>query len=63
VVFITSHSTWDRITEAIESGASDFLIKPVDQEDLVNVAMQLGTRWNRWRSAVSDTLRGVAALA
>ncbi|HJS06213.1 MAG TPA: response regulator [Pirellulales bacterium] len=36
-VFLTAHSSWDRIAEAIETGVNDYLLKPVDQAGLVRV--------------------------
>jgi DNA-binding NtrC family response regulator len=61
VVFMTAYSTWDKITEAIELGASDYLLKPVQQEDLLNLLTQLGSRCGRWQSAVMQTLDSVHA--
>jgi len=57
VVFLTGHSTWDRIAEAVEFGASDYLLKPIDREDLVSVITMVCSRIRRWQSAVLDTLR------
>jgi DNA-binding NtrC family response regulator len=56
VIFITAHSTWDRLTEAVEFGASDYLLKPIDQEDLVSLLSQQYVRCARWQSAVLGTL-------
>lgn len=61
VVFLTGHSTWDRIAEAVEYGASDYLLKPIDRNDLVTVIENVCTRIRRWQSAVLDTLRMPAA--
>jgi DNA-binding NtrC family response regulator len=56
VIFITGHSSWDKITEAIEKGASDYLVKPIQEGDVVAVLMQAHERLVRWRSAVAATL-------
>jgi DNA-binding NtrC family response regulator len=56
VIFITAHSTWDRLTEAVEFGASDYLLKPIDQEDLVSLLSHQYVRCARWQSAVLGTL-------
>ena len=56
IVFITAHSTWDRLTEAVEFGASDYLLKPIDQDDLVTLLSQQYVRCARWQSAVLGTL-------
>jgi DNA-binding NtrC family response regulator len=55
VVFITGHSSLDRINEAVESGASDYLLKPIDREELVDVVSQLCRRCARWQSALLST--------
>jgi DNA-binding NtrC family response regulator len=34
-ILLTAHSAWDRIAAAIEFGASDYLLKPVHQRDLI----------------------------
>ena len=61
VVFMTAYSTWDNITEAIESGASDYLLKPIQQDDLLSLLTQLGSRCVRWQTAVLHTLDSVHA--
>src|SRR5258708_3002787 len=35
VIFVTAYSTWDKIAEAVEYGASDYLLKPIDLDELV----------------------------
>ena len=55
VVFITGHSSLDRINEAVESGASDYLLKPIDRDELVDVVSQLGRRCARWQAALLST--------
>lgn len=61
VIFVTGHSTWDRIAEAVEYGASDYLLKPVDQTDLITLLTQLYVRCARWQTAVLGTLQTAAA--
>lgn len=61
VIFVTAHSTWDKITEAIEYGASDYLLKPIDQEELVAVITQQYVRCARWQNAVLGTLQAAEA--
>jgi DNA-binding NtrC family response regulator len=46
-VFLTAHSSWDRIAEAIENGVNDYLLKPVDQAGLVKVLRQAYERLTR----------------
>lgn len=59
VIFITAHSTWDRISEAIEFGASDYLLKPIDQDELIALLNQQYVRCARWQNAVLGTLQAV----
>ena len=33
-IFLTAHSSWDRIAQAIENGATHYLLKPVNQAEL-----------------------------
>jgi DNA-binding NtrC family response regulator len=55
VVFITAHSSLDRLTEALEWGASDYLLKPLDRQEVLEVVGQLALRCARWQSAVIGT--------
>lgn len=57
VIFMTAHSTWDRIGEAIEHGAADYLLKPVDHDQLISVVQQERERLERWQGAVRGSLR------
>ncbi|MEX2118819.1 MAG: response regulator [Pirellulales bacterium] len=57
VIFITGHSTWDKIAEAVEYGASDYLLKPIDHHDLVTLLNQQYVRCARWQTAVLGTLQ------
>ena len=52
VVFVTGHSTWDHITEALENGASDYLLKPIDRTELISLISQTCDRLARWQTAV-----------
>lgn len=56
VVFLTGASTWERIAEAIEQGASDYLLKPINQEELISVVSSLAERILRWRAALRDSV-------
>ena len=56
VVFVTGRSTWDRIAEAIELGAADYLLKPVDCQQLIAVISQECDRLTRWSLALREAL-------
>lgn len=55
VIFITGHTSLDRLTEALEWGASDYLLKPIDRQEVLEVVGQLARRCARWQSAVLGT--------
>jgi YesN/AraC family two-component response regulator len=57
VIFMTAHSTWDQIGEAIEHGAADYLLKPVDHDQLIKVVQQERERLERWQGAVRGSLK------
>ncbi len=56
VVFLTGHSTMDRLTVAIENGAADYLMKPLNHGDIIDVLGQLVKRMQRWKNSVHKTL-------
>ena len=58
VVFMTAYSTWDRIAQAIEGGASDYLMKPINFSELDEVVNYVSARIIRWQSALKETLAG-----
>ena len=57
VIFMTGHSTWDLIAEAIENGAADYLVKPIDHQQLIQVVAQERDRLDRWHGAVRGALK------
>lgn len=64
VVFITGNSTFHRLSEAVEGGAADYILKPIRTEELDAVLEQQYARFARWESAVARTLAArKAALA
>ena len=60
VLFMTGHSTLDAITDALELGATDYLLKPLDQEQLVKLVGDAQERLVRWREALAGTLSNAA---
>ena len=56
VIFMTAHSTWDRISAAIEKGATDYLINPIHRDALIDLVSQHCDRLGRCYVAVHDTL-------
>lgn len=57
VLFLTGHSTQRTLLEALENGATDYLLKPVDRELLVELVRQAVQRVARWRQALGATWR------
>jgi DNA-binding response OmpR family regulator len=56
VVMLTGHSTWDRVTAALEIGASDYLLKPIRLIDLELVLREGCNRLDRWQRAAYGTM-------
>ncbi len=55
VLLITGHSSQATLLEAMERGATDYLIKPVDQSQFVELIKQAHDRHHRWREALAQT--------
>ena len=62
VIFMTGHSSWDCIAEAIENGAMDYLLKPLDRKDFLHVVKQACERIERWQKVVRATWLKPAAV-
>ncbi|MBI1248968.1 response regulator [bacterium] len=52
VVFLTGHSNWVHVASAIENGASDFLLKPINRDELCDIVQQHIERSARWKMAL-----------
>ena len=57
VIFMTAHSTWDHIADAIENGAVDYLLKPIDPIELVQLVRQECARQFRWQKVIVGSLK------
>ena len=57
VLFITGQSSGDALMKALDDGATDYLLKPVDHSVLVELVSQAHHRHRRWRTALIETLR------
>jgi DNA-binding NtrC family response regulator len=55
VLFMTGHSSLDALSDALEMGATDYLLKPLDQAELVELLDQAQKRVQRWRQALAGT--------
>ena len=56
VLFLTGHSTVDALTDALELGATDYLLKPLVQAELIELVEDADKRLRRWRKALAATL-------
>jgi two-component system response regulator YesN len=56
VLFITGNSTLEALTGALELGATDYLLKPLDQTELVALIEDAERRLWRWREALAGTV-------
>lgn len=57
VLVMTAFSTSDTLLQAMETGASDFLLKPLDQRLLVELVEQAASRLHRWHCALAGTFK------
>lgn len=62
VIFLTQHTSPQTISEALEIGASDYLVKPLDQSDLVDVLRESHAKFVRWRAAQGHPLQSPATV-
>jgi len=56
VIFVTGHSSSHALVDALESGATDYLLKPVVHSELVELLAQALKRVRRWRGALAGSL-------
>lgn len=56
VLFVTGHSTLEALTDALELGATDYLLKPLDQAELISLLEDAEKRLRRWRDALAGTV-------
>jgi DNA-binding NtrC family response regulator len=55
VLVMTGHSSLDALSDALELGATDYLLKPLDQAELIEILGQAQKRVQRWRQALAGT--------
>ena len=58
VVMITAGATMSRTLAALELGASDFMLKPIDMEELLMVIRLCEAKLKRWRGILRAAGRG-----
>lgn len=57
VLLVTGHSSLDAWTDAMDLGASDYLLKPLDPSEVEEVVAAILKRLCRWRLALAGTLQ------
>lgn len=63
VLFITGGSSLGALTDALELGATDYLLKPVDHDEVVELIRHVQQRQQRWAVALTKTIASRAASA
>lgn len=63
VLVITGHTSLQALSAVLEAGAGDYLLKPIDPNELGGIVKEAVRRIQRWRLALAGTLaaRRVAA--
>ncbi len=56
VLLMTAHSTLDALMNALEVGATDYLLKPLDQAEFIMLIEDAQKRLRRWRQALAGTI-------
>ncbi|MEI8371710.1 MAG: response regulator [Planctomycetota bacterium] len=55
ILFITGHSSLDTLSDALELGATDYLLKPLDPAELIELLGQAKKRVQHWRQVLAGT--------
>ena len=58
-ILITAYSTCNRLLKAVDLGAIDYLLKPIDHDLLTAVIEHEIARFNRWQKALYGTMEAV----
>jgi len=56
VFFLTGHTSLGALVDALELGATDYLLKPLDRKVLVEIINDARKRLRRWQEALGGTL-------
>lgn len=55
VIFLTGHSSHQALLTALESGATDYVLKPVNDQSLLGLLKEAHQRRIRWQQALLTT--------
>jgi DNA-binding NtrC family response regulator len=56
VIFVTAHTTLNALIIALEGGATDYLLKPLDRAQLTELVADAQKRVRRWRHALAASV-------
>jgi DNA-binding NtrC family response regulator len=56
VLVVTGHSNFDALMDAMEYGATDYLLKPIDLQEFDEAIACMISRSCRWRKALAGTI-------
>jgi DNA-binding NtrC family response regulator len=59
VLVMTAFSTPDALLKALEHGAVDYLLKPLNLEQVVELVLQAEARLQRWRHSLAGTFHRI----
>lgn len=60
-ILLTAYSTCDRLLKAVDLGAIDYLLKPIDHDLLTDVIEHEIARFGRWQKALYGTMDAVGS--
>jgi YesN/AraC family two-component response regulator len=55
VLMLTGHSTVSAVLDAMDLGATDYILKPLDRDEFITVLTETIHRLERWRRVLGDT--------
>lgn len=61
VIVVTGHSGIDAVTDAMDFGATDYLVKPLNQNEFIESLREILARVDRWRRSLANTFQANAA--
>ncbi len=56
IILVTAFPSLDDIVQMLEAGASDFIIKPINSDQMILIVRQALAKIDRWRSLRKDVL-------
>jgi len=62
VVVVTGHGEFESLADAMDLGASDYLVKPLDPVELQQTLRETSSRFRRWRHSLASSLAHEAAV-